>query len=286
VDSRHPVGQNPPAGALIDYYLKSAPKGELTVDIVDSNGKIVRHLSSTHSGKENQPPEWPDRVVESGTIPANAGMNRLVWDLRSNDPVQIPGAFYSDQAPRGPLVAPGKYQVKLSLNGTSQTVPLTVAPDPRANASAGAIAAKTQLALAATQDIDDLHKAVNEIRDTRADLGRIKQAVGTCDAGNALATEATAVAAKLDPIEQTLMQVNMKGSEANLAFPGMLNEQYATFQLTLGDADTPPTAQHKAMFDELHQHLTTELAAWHQLRIGDLADFNAKLKRAIICPVQ
>jgi photosystem II stability/assembly factor-like uncharacterized protein len=286
VDSRHPVGQNPPAGALIDYYLKTAPKSELTVDIMSADGKVVRHLSSTHSGKEIQPPEWPDRVIESGTIPAAAGMNRLVWDLRSNDPAQIPGAFYSDQAPRGPLVAPGQYQVKLTVNGASQTVPLTVAPDPRVAAAPGAIAAKTELALAATQDIDELHRAVDEIRDTRTDLKRIEQAIGSCDAGKTLVGEANAVAAKLDPIEQTLMQVNMKGSEANLAFPGMLNEQYATFQLTLGDADTPPTAQHKAMFDELHKHLTAELAAWHQLRSGDLADFNAKLKQATICPVK
>ncbi|MDE8342559.1 MAG: hypothetical protein POG24_01920 [Acidocella sp.] len=57
----------------------------------------------------------------------------------------------------------------------------------------------------------------------------------------------------------------MKGSEANLAFPGMLNEQYATFQLLLDSADAPPTQAQQAMFMDLHQRLGVQLAAWHQL---------------------
>ena len=69
VDSRHPVGQNPPAGALIDYTLAAAPTGELTIDIVDAQGHRIRHLSSTKTTKEIQPPEWPDQLVPNDLIP-------------------------------------------------------------------------------------------------------------------------------------------------------------------------------------------------------------------------
>ncbi len=286
VDSRHPVGQNPPAGALIDYTLKTAPAGELTVDILDSGGKTLRHMSSTHSDKEVQPPEWPDRIVETGLIPAKAGMNRLVWDLRMDDPVQIPGAFYSDQAPRGPIVAPGQYQVKLTVGGRSQTVPLRVLVDPRVgDAAIPAIDAKTQLAVAATQDISVLHQTVNDVRAAKAGLARVKSGAGHCGAGQSLTAAADKLGGALGGLEQTLMQVNMKGSEANLAFPGMLNEQYATFQLTLGDADKPVTTQHQAMYDALHKRLETTLAAWQQVKSGDLGSFNAQLKQNGVCPV-
>ncbi|MEO8742636.1 MAG: hypothetical protein ABI365_05530, partial [Lysobacteraceae bacterium] len=71
VDASPPVGSNPPAGALIDYVLKSKPKGELTIEILDANGKLVRHLSSTHSTKLVQPPEWPDQIVPNDKIAAN-----------------------------------------------------------------------------------------------------------------------------------------------------------------------------------------------------------------------
>ena len=75
------------------------------------------------------------------------------------------------------------------------------------------------------------------------------------------------------------MQVNMKGSEANLAFPGMLNEQYATFAASLDDADTQPTAQHRAMYETLHRRLTEQLAIWQRLRSGPVAAELAKGNR-------
>ena len=251
VNTRRPVGQNPPAGALIDYVLDKTPHAELTVDILDTKGAIIRHLSSTTTNKETQPPEWPDRLIPSDLIPAHAGMNRLVWDLRMNDPVQIPGAFYEDQAPRGPVVAPGDYQVKITLDDKSRIQPLTVIADPRVPASAASIAAKTALAVATIADINVLHRAVNDIRARRKALNEVPSS--------------TALDAKLAALEEALMQVNMKGSEANLAFPGMLNEQFAAFADTLEDADTSPTRQQQALYDSLHAKLIIELAKWRAL---------------------
>ncbi len=278
VDSRHPVGENPPAGALIDYYLKSAPKGELTIDILDAQGKVLRHLSSTHSTKEVQPPEWPDQIVPNDQIAAKQGMNRLIWDLRVNDPVQIPGAFYSGPTPRGPLVAPGEYQVKLTLGGVTHAAPLTVVADPRVANSEAAIRAKTELGLNVEHDIDRLHRAVNGIRKTRADIVRVQKALAGRPSDKALMDEADALSKRLDPIEQSLMQVNMKGSEANLAFPGMLNELFATFALSMDDADAPPTEQHMAFYQSLHGQLDAQLAQWRELQEKAIPALNAHIK--------
>ncbi|MDP9091041.1 MAG: glycosyl hydrolase [Pseudomonadota bacterium] len=251
VNSRRPVGPNPPAGAIIDYVLDgAAAPTELTVDIFNAQGELVRHLSSTKTNKEVQPPEWPDRLVPSDLIPAHAGMNRLVWDLRYDDPMQIPGAFYQDQAPRGPLVAPGHYQVRLTLGNKSRNANLTIIADPRSGDRDGAIAAKTALALATYKDIDALHRAVNDIRARRIVLK-----------GSPAAHDD----AKLANIEEALMQVKMNGSEANLAFPGMLNEQLAAFAGTLEDADTAPTQQQQALYESLHERLQTQLGRWRSL---------------------
>src|SRR5436309_8602755 len=76
-DKRQPVGDNPPPGAIIDYYFKTAPKEEVSLNILDSSGKVVRHLSSKEKKEGEQPPEWPDRVERVKTIPANEGMNRF-----------------------------------------------------------------------------------------------------------------------------------------------------------------------------------------------------------------
>lgn len=285
VDTHAPHGDNPPAGALIDYYLKSAPKGELTIDVLDAKGTVLRHLSSTHSTKEVQPPEWPDQIVPNDRIAAKQGMNRLVWDLRMNDPVQIPGAFYSGPTPRGPLVPPGRYQVKLTVDGVTRSAPLTVIADPRVANSEAAIRAKTGLSLAVEHDIDQLHRAVNAIRKTRGEFQRVSAALRNRSADKTLIAEAYGLSKQLDPIEQQLMQVNMKGSEANLAFPGMLNEQFATFALSIDDADTQPTRQQLAFYQSLHDRLEVQLALWKKLRGEGIATFNTHLKGSRFAPV-
>jgi photosystem II stability/assembly factor-like uncharacterized protein len=251
VNSRRPVGANPPAGAIIDYVLPVDATTELTMDILNAKGERIRHLSSTKTNKEIQPPEWPDQIIASDLIPAKAGMNRLIWDLRYDDPVQIPGAFYEGEAPRGPIIPPGQYQLRLKLGDQTRIAALAVSADPRVPNSDTAIAAKTDLALATYHDIDALHRAVNDIRAKRKTLKD-----GRAGAG---------VDAKLARIEEVLVQVNMNGSEANLAFPGMLNEQLAGFAGTLEDADTPPTTQQQALYTSLHGRLQAQLALWKAL---------------------
>ena len=259
VDARHPVGRNPPAGALIDYAFRRAPADEVTIDIADAGGRLVRHLSSRDGGREQQPPEWPDRIEPPHLIPAQAGMNRFAWDLRMDDPAQIPGAFYSGQAPRGPLVPPGTYRVTLTAGKASRTQPLVVVADPRVATTTAALDARTRLAVATLADIDALHRAVNDIRAAEKTLDAAPRAGGS-DRRRALAA-----------IEEQLMQVNMKGSEANLAFPGMLNEQYATFASSLDSSDAAPTSQEQTRFQDLHAQLGAQLAKWRALGTGGRA---------------
>jgi len=85
------------------------------------------------------------------------------------------------------------------------------------------------------------------------------------------------VDAQLQALEEALMQVNMKGSEANLAFPGKLNEQLAGFAAGLEDADTPPTRQHREMFRSLHADLTVQLGLWSKLQGGALAELQKQI---------
>ncbi len=280
VDTRRPVGENPPAGALIDYVFKTKPAGEVTIDIINSDGKIVRHLTSTHSNKSEQPPEWPDRIVPNDKIPADAGMNRLVWDLRSTDPAQIPGAFYSGSEPRGPLVLPGNYIVRLTANGKSLEQPLTIILDPRVAGREADVLAKTALEAKAVQDIDQLHLAVNAIRRTRDGLEKAKKALGNAPDKQPLVTQIDQLSAKLDPVEDELIQVNMKGSEANLAFPGKLNELYATFAASQDDADTAPTTQHQDMFNTLHTQLEAQISKWQEIRSQELPGLNKSIVQA------
>jgi hypothetical protein len=275
VERRLPVGDNPPSGAVIDYYLKSKPADaeEITLEILGADGKLVRRLSNHRpADSSEQPAEWTDREQPADTIPDAAGGNRFTWDLRRDDPEKIPGAFYSDDGPRGPLVTPGHYQVRLTVRGKSQAAPLEVIQDPRlvGRISDQEVSELADLSMRTWTDIDALHKTVNQIRETRAKLQTIIKWSAGNPAAKPVIDAANEFNAKMLPIEARLLQVKMAASEDNLRYPNMLNEQYDTFAATLDTEDFGPTESQRQVYAYLHGELSGELAKWRTLANRDL----------------
>ncbi len=280
VDARPPSGQNPPSGVIIDYYLPSAPKGPLTIDIVDAKGSVVRRLTSVKPEQAEQPPEWPDQVRPVKTLPAAPGMSRFVWDLRYDDPVQIPGAFYVGLPPRGPIALPGEYTVKLTCEGQTHTAPLPIKLDPRVKGPAAGLQEKFALSMEVYHDQDALHRAVNDIRAFKGEVANALRESGGKSGSTALTAEGNSLLQRASQIEGVLMQVNIKGSEANLNYPGMLNEQIYSFAELLDDADTAPNKPEVDTYAGLHARLETELAAWADLKKTGVSAFCAHLRDA------
>jgi len=117
------AGQNPPEGAIIDFYQAHPQSKPPVVQILDGTGKVVRTISGTHEVHGKEAPVVPDR----------AGINRVVWDLHDDPPTPWYGAARKEyRGPKvGPLVVPGTYRVRIVLDGKPLVQSLTVRPDPR-----------------------------------------------------------------------------------------------------------------------------------------------------------
>jgi photosystem II stability/assembly factor-like uncharacterized protein len=135
------MAENPPIGAIVDYYLKSAASGPVTIDILNGSGGVVRHVSSADPVQPVEPTSLVFNAVwqRSQEPPsAAAGMHRFVWDFRP-DPTAGGGRGRGGRGGGGggggrggpPPVAPGNYSVRLTANGQTFTQPLVVKPDPR-----------------------------------------------------------------------------------------------------------------------------------------------------------
>jgi len=283
VERRRPVGDNPPKGAILYYYLKSKPaaKEEITIEITDVQGKLVRKLSNLEENKQEQPPEWPDMEKPANLLSADAGMNRFAWDFRSDGPVQIPGAFYVGDPPRGPLVLPGAYQVKLTVRGKSQSAPLQVQPDPRIEKQTTAADLQTQAELAnkVKADIDSLHRAVNQIRGLRTNLETLEKWTAAGSPNSEVIAAAKSLDQKMTPVEEKLINTKIKSTEDNLRYPNMLDEQYASFNDLIQSVDQTPTAQQLLVYDELHTRLTAQLAQWQQIQTSDVPVLNDLMRK-------
>jgi hypothetical protein len=191
--------------------------------------------------------------------------------LRYNDPVQIPGAFYSGTGPKGPLALPGDYQVKLSAGGKSQTAPLHLAIDPRTKGSEASLQKQFALSMQVNDRISQLHQAVNQIRDVKSQIKNLHTRFGEDEKLKPALAAADDLDHKMSDVEKELIQVNMKGSEGNLAFPSMLNERWDAFSHFIDGGDTnPPTKSEMEVFQRLSQQLDEQLKKWMQIRGADL----------------
>ena len=165
-----PTGENPPDGAIIDYDLPSRAQN-VTLEILDRNGKVLRKYSSTdpvtpsplEMKKNLIPPYWP---LVHGPLPATAGMHRRVWDLRSTRPTATRYAYpisavphRTPLEPRGPLVLPGDYTVRLTVDGHSETETVTVKMDPRVLVAPADLEARYAAQMAMAQTLDAVAKA-------------------------------------------------------------------------------------------------------------------------------
>ncbi len=177
-----PAGQNPPDGAIIDYYLATAANGPVTLEILDSTGTTVRRYSSTD-------PTLPmDKIAAEHPIPmywvrpvrilsATQGMHRFVWDLHGEPPKSLNKEFPISAIPHdtpplplGAWALPGSYTVRLTVDGRQLTQPLTVKIDPRIKTPLPDLQAQAALQTGAVSGMNQSFEALSQVQSVRAQL--------------------------------------------------------------------------------------------------------------------
>jgi hypothetical protein len=271
-----PVGANPPTGAVVDYFLKSAPKDGITLEILDAKGEVIRKYSSKKPSEGASPDEEEFGISRPGeALPAEAGLNRFVWDMRSEAPARVPGAVSWGGRPTGPLVAPGTYQIKLTAGGKSFAAHAEIQKDPRVAATQADLEKQNEFALRIRDRVNAGHEAVNQIRSVRGQLEALKKRIGAETNAKPVLEALDAVKKKMDPIEEKIIQPKSKSGEDPLNYPIQAADQLMALQGTVESADAPPTAASYAVFEEVNHRLESQLAAWQEIQSRELASLNA-----------
>ncbi len=273
-----PVGENPPPGAIIYYYLKSAPKEneEMKLEILDHQGKVVRTYSSKKPPEEEPKSEFEETVKPMEQLTTDAGLNRFVWDARNEKASRIPGyrLWEYDDGARGPLALPGSYQVRLTAQGKTLTVPLELKIDPRTAASSADLQKQFDLGLQIRDRLTEANNAVNQVRDLRAQIKDLQKRLAQDSKAKALLAAAVELEKKLPGVEEALINPNIKSSEDSLNYPIRLDGKLAVLAYAVGSADTPPTQSDYDVFKSLNGRLDEALAKWKDIRDRDLASLN------------
>ncbi|TDW95771.1 WD40/YVTN/BNR-like repeat-containing protein [Dinghuibacter silviterrae] len=268
-----PAGENPPDGAIIDYYLGAT--GPVSLDILDAYGRLVRHYSDTDTAYAVPDVNIPLYWIRPQQILSNApGPHRFIWDLHYQ-PLNVPpsypiAAVFGNTAPSAtsPWVLPGTYQVRLTAGGKTYTQPIHVRMDPRVKTPMAGLQQQFDLSMKA-------YKARKQCLDAIATIGRLRaelQPTGTPDFDQAIKDlSALAGAAR----RGRRMGMGAGGEQGASNF-GQLEGTFASLLTLLEEADMPPTTQAAAgLSTALEQAAQAEA-----LLQKDISALNAQLKKA------
>ena len=272
-----PVGQNPPDGAIIDYWLAGVPNGPVTLEIRDSSGAVVRSFSSAEVPE--QPPaeryfqaEW---VKPKPVLSATPGQHRWVWDLRRPRPKAVEYSYDiaavwgldTPLDPRGQYVEPGRYTAVLTVNGQSQQVPIDVVADPRATDADYHAAREFSESLYAPMEI--AWRGYAETESVRDQLEKRIAAIKD----QSLLADAKALRTKLEPPKAP-----------NSGF-GSESGTLASLETSAEASDSAPSAALRQTAIETIAHVNADWATWKQVESADLAQLNARLAAAGLSPI-
>ncbi len=270
-----PAGENPPDGAIINYFLKENAKNEVVLEVFDAVGQSIRRFSSTDKPytipENNVPAYWirPQQILSG-----EAGAHRFTWDLH-HQPLNLPpsypiSAIYKNTAPEptSPWVLPGNYNVKLTVNGKTYVRPLTVKIDPRVKTSAVNLKMQYDLSVQCYKGLQQAMGALSEIDTIK------KQIKSLLPQSNAPLTNAlSAFETRLLAFENTPQgnaQPNYRRLESALG---------SIFNI-LQETDMPTTTQTISAVNESVAKLKALSLQWNGFKTKDLEAINQQLQKA------
>jgi photosystem II stability/assembly factor-like uncharacterized protein len=277
-----PAGKNPPNGAVINYVLSGEGSSPVTLEVLDSAGKVVRKFSSTDKVEpiksfRNVPVYW---LRQPRTLSVTAGMHRWVWNLRLPAPDALEheapiSATPHDTpiAPEGPLVVPGTYTARLTANGKSETQPLVIKNDPRLKVAAADLQRQFALESQIVQQMHETYAAAKQAESLDEQIKSVRENASgeTAKLLNDFSSKATKLASgnggegfTNDPLR------NIETANGSLG----------TLLGSIGSTDAAPTKQQTEVAAEGAQKTNALLAQWRQLLASDLPKVNASLTSA------
>jgi hypothetical protein len=275
-----PLGENPPAGAIIDYFLPEntgPPRAgrPVKLEILDAKGNLVRRFASDDPleptpeqiARELIPTYW---IAMPTHLPAERGLHRWIWDLHYPDPVTTTRGYpisavphATPQEPQGPLALPGSYLVRLTVDGHRTEATLSLKPDPRVKEPEGALEAQFQLASSLAELLTNTSRALMASESAQAQL----QARATKQPALPFtAAYGKRLSDAISPLKEIQGQVE-------------------TLYKDVLRGDAAPNAAQISASDAVQKKALPLLGTWNQLQ-SELPALNRKLRSAGLAPLR
>ena len=251
------IGQNPPGGAVVYFYLAQKPEGEVALEVLDARDSLIRRFST--------------RPAAGGdSLRVDQGMNRFVWNLRYPEATRFPGMIFWSGGTQGPVAVPGTYKVRVRVGDWSETRAFEVKKDPRVMTAQQDLQAQFDFLIRIRDRVSAANDAVRRIRELKEQIkvasdrarqlasGGERTANGSAGSADVV-RQADSLTSRLSAIESEIYQVRNRSNQDPLNYPIRLNNKLAALTGVVASADAKPTDQSLRVFDELSSALQVQL---------------------------
>ena len=290
----------PDNGAVIFYWLAEEPDEQIKLEVLDANGEVLRTFLSeepedagpqggasdagTSGGSSDAGPAAQtssDEDDDEPEIPAEAGMNRFVWDLKRKGPDLIDGAIFSLAYTGNYFVLPGSYSARLTVGDQSSTQSFEVIKDPRLESVTQAdLVAQNELLSEIVAAFDEVHESIRTLRSVREQAKAVAERVTEAGYEGDWTDQAKAIGDKLTELEDELIQSKAETGQDLLNFPPRLDDQFAYLYSHVYPAYGRPTQGDYERLEDLRAEVAPHLAAIQEVLDTDLTAFNEALRDA------
>ena len=282
-----PAAQNPPTGAVLDYWLGKDVHGPVKLAIYDAQGRLVRAYVSDAASPTLKTNRYfsADWLVPDESPSSTPGAHRFVWDLRYARPravtydYSIAGLYRQGTAvvPEGPRVLPGDYRVELTVNGVIYRQPLKVNLDPRMHMAPAALEQQLGLARRIDAALDESYAAYATLRDLHTQLAALKSRL-MGDPANAK------VLLSMDKLDHQVTTLADKPKD--LGSFGAINRGLADLATQVDDGDRAPPESYIDTYNFYVGYADNAMKRWQQLQSSEIPALNAQLKDLDLAPLK
>jgi hypothetical protein len=296
-------------GATITYMLRK-PAQKLTVDVLDAAGAVIftaegvappqrgggAGTGESGAGAAAAGAAGTAAAAEQGRggvgggrgrggapgVSMAAGLNRVNWGLNYPGATTFPGMVLWGASTNGPAAVPGKYQVRLTVDGRTQTQPLIVRRHPLRSATDADLKEQFDLAIQIRDKVSEANNAVIRIRELKEQI--TARTAKSADAR--LKTAAERLATNLTSVEEAIYQTKNQSGQDPLNFPIRINNRIASLNRVVNNGDGKPIGNAYEIFKDVTAELKVETDRLQQVLASDLVAFNTEAKRAGVDPIK
>jgi photosystem II stability/assembly factor-like uncharacterized protein len=316
------AGENPPDGAVVDFYLNDSTAQKVTLQFVDRTGAVIRSFNSAGKGADSTKKdsttkdttktetvtktlgaratvqhdtgtviaEKPPRdtlafVPADSIVPVRAGTSRFVWDLRYPDATGLKTVVNDEGTIAGPKAVPGDYVVRLIVGRDTMSRPLTIVEDPRIQVATADLQKSFDLAIRVRDKITEISDAFNRIEDLQEQIDKRVDQTKDQSYAASLKSATKPVRDKLEVVRTELVDWYNHADQSTLHFPIRLYNMMLTLADQVQSADAAPTKQHGEIFTDLGRKVDVQVRALQQIEASEVANLNKLLIQLGVPPV-